>query len=213
MREYICLLMCFFSCLTSSAYAITQEELLEYAINQNDGELLDAVFKHPGCEFHPSLNLAMDAKDYFSVFMFVEYGVDINSRRDCVGEYLPKDQFRSGTGRTVLESAMFCEEIALVEYFLLKGADPTSKRSFQEGTLGTQGFVAKTNYVTTAVYDAIVQNRLDVMMLFIDYGLDLNKICHEVKYLSNKTITKMTPMKAALFHKRKDIGDWGSMEQ
>ena len=98
--------MSFFGFLNSSLHSITQEELQEYAINQNDSDLLDVVFKYPGSQKQPSLNLAMYAKDYFAVFMFIEYGVEINSRFDVVVEKLTDDLLKIGTGQTVLEMAI-----------------------------------------------------------------------------------------------------------
>lgn len=202
MRAFILLLICCFSCLNSSVYSVTQDELLEYAISQNDEDLLEAVFKYPGSQSDPSLNLAMHAKDYFAVFMFIEYGIDINSRRECLGENLSDNKFRIGQGKTILESAIGDSEIALVEYFLLKGADPTIKRNYYEGI---QGFNTKTNYVTTAVHDVIVQNRLDVMDLFVEYGFDLSKICYEIDSPPSKKPYKMTPIQVAIFHNRREM--------
>ncbi len=203
MKQYIFLLVSMFSFLNSSLYSITQEELHEYAINQNDSALLDAVFKYAGSQKQPSLNLAMQEKDYFAVFLFIEYGVEINSRFESIGEYLTHNLLRIGAGKTVLELAIGLDEVALVDYFLLNKADPTSTRQFYEVV---QGSSFKTNYITTAVYDAILHDRLDIMTLFVQYGADLNKMCYERQdYKSSKPNLIQTPLQAAIAHGRKDI--------
>lgn len=204
MKKFIFLLVSFFGFLNSSLHSITQEELQEYAINQNDSDLLDVVFKYPGSQKQPSLNLAMCAKDYFAVFMFIEYGVEINSRFDVVVEKLTDDLLKIGTGQTVLEMAIEFDEISLVEYFLFKKADPTNMRTFHESFQG-YGRI-KDDYSTSAVYDAIICNRLDMIILFAYYGADLNKICYKVTNpKSSKLILTQTPLQAAIAHKRRDM--------
>jgi ankyrin repeat protein len=145
----------------------------------------------------------MQAKDYFAVVMFIEYGVEINSRFESIGEYLTHNLLRIGTGKTVLELAIEFDEVSLVEYFLSNKADPTNTRQFYEVV---QGSNFKTNYITTAVYDAILHDRLDILTLFVQSGADLNKMCYERQdYKSFKPNLTQTPLQAAIAHGRKDI--------
>ena len=91
--------------------------------------------------------------------------------------------FRSGglpyknPSLTVLEMAIESNEIALVEFFLTKDADPTNPRKYsvRNGNNGINGI-----FVTTAVYNAIMHERLDVLILFVQNNVDLNQICFEV---------------------------------
>lgn len=177
-----------FLVIVCSLHSVTQEELKEYAIKQNDSQLIEIIFKYGNIKEQPILNRAMEAKDYFSVFMLVEYGVDINSRSG--------NPPITNHGRSVLEMAIVFCEIPLVEFFLLHKADPTTTfRSYPSGSI--------TN-ITTAVYDAIINNRLDVLVLFAQNNVDLNKICLEV-ILPYSQGYKQTPIQVAIEHKKKDI--------
>lgn len=177
-----------FLAIACSVNSVTQEELLQYAINQNDSQLIEILFKYGNNYEKPMLNRAMEAKDYFAVFMLVEYGVDVNSRSG----HPPS----TNHGRSVLEMAIISSEVPLVELFLLHKADPTTSfKSYPE---------RNTTHITTAVYDAIINNRLDVLILFAQNNIDLNKICLDVIGPYSQGY-KQTPIQVAVEHKRKDI--------
>lgn len=186
--SFIFIFACFFK---APLISITQEELQGYAIKQNDRELIEVLFKYRTEDSlgSSSLNLAMKAKDYFAVFLLIEYGVDTNSRL-------------RNTDSSVLEMAIEYDEISLVEYLLQHKADPTNPRKYEEVVSLSPN--RSSNYVSTAVYDAIKLDRLDVLILFAQYGVDLNKPCHErtSSFLLNY---KKTPLKMAIEYNNKDI--------
>lgn len=161
-----------------SVNAVTKEELIEYANQQNDSKLIEILIKYGNVPGSPYLNVAMDAQDYFAVWLLIENGVDINSRL-------------ANSHQTVLERAILLGETALVEYFLSKNADPTRIRQNIENRTD--------HYMTTAVHDVIKYNRLDILILFYQYGVDLNEFCFY------RNSIESTPLKIATEYKRNDI--------
>lgn len=169
-----------FSCIPLQA--ITQEDLIEFAIKNNDSELVDVLLKYGEKTNDPILNQAMRNKDYFTVFMLVEYGIDINSRSCLEGpfsiSYNGIDKIILDN-RTILEMALAAREISLVEYFLSKNADPTNSFNYMEeiptyNNCDNEFFPA----YKTAIFDAIILNRLEDLILFAQYDVDFNKICY-----------------------------------
>lgn len=181
-----------FLAITSFVNCTTREELQQYAIDRNDYQLMEVLMKYGDRPGYPILNCAMEATDYFAVFLLIEYGVDINSR------FGPNTQ-------TVLERAIGAGEIALVEYFLLKGADPTNTLKY--GQTYTNSPYRYSDYVTTAIHDAIKLERLDVLILFAQYRVDLNKYCYE-RSSNYQQAFKMTPLRTAIEYKKNDIASF-----
>lgn len=175
------------SFLSSPLQAITTEELLEYGMWSHDTELLDILMKY-GWE-NPAKK-AMYQKDYFAVFILIEYGVDINYRE-------------SEHAQSLMEIAIIANEISLVEYFLIRNADPTSHQKIVGEIDQTQ--FRRSDYYTTAVYDAIKSNRFDVIVMFEKYGVDLNKTCYEITYSTYKLPYKQTPIQFAIENKSSHI--------
>ena len=159
------ILFLFLSFFSIPLHSVTLQDLQRFVIKKNDSELTEILMRYGDNPDQPALNAAMSMKDYCSVYILVEYGVDINSRKK--GE------------KTVLEMAIETGELSLVEYFLIKNADPTLFRS---------------QY--TAVSDAIIENRLDVLILFAQYSIDLNKKCFANTW---------SPLQLAAQYKRRDI--------
>jgi len=152
--------------------SVTQAELERFAIRNNDSELIEILMKYKNTPDQPALNEAMYERNYFAVFILVENGVDINSRA-------------KNTVKTALEMAIEFGESSLVEYFLIKNADPTIFRNAPHVP----------NYAT-AVHDAIIADRLDFIILFVQYGFDLNKKCFAGTW---------SPLQLAAQNNRKDI--------
>lgn|GEM_PF-5764167 len=189
--------------------SVTPEQLQEFAIKQNGTALMEILMQYKGnCKEYPILNRAMEEKDYFAVFILVEYGIDIDSRFESVeeqkklflltinseGQEIYMTTCIEGEGKTVLESAIESGEISLVEYFLLNKADPTHPRKVCSYSCGYPD--SKSDYYnTTAIYDAIMLDRLDVLLLFAHHGADFNKAC----------IGSYTPIQLAISEGKRDI--------
>lgn len=202
--------------LSSSLTAITPEQLQEYATKNNDSEFIEILMKYGDSKDNPILNRAMGAKDYFAISLLLAYGVEINSRegiapypRNGNGASPPYEEFRlssNGRNNTVLEIAVAEGETALVEYFLLNGADPTvpfQVTAYKSNPPYVERWTEQ--YITTAVHDAIFYNRLDVLILFDQNRVDLNKICYEKQDSRNSFRYKKTPLQVAIDYKKKDI--------
>lgn len=58
------------------------------------------------------LHRAMNEKDYFTVFILIEYGLDVNHRYFNHG-----NQSKENSNKTIIEMAVEANEISLVEYF------------------------------------------------------------------------------------------------
>ena len=98
--------------------SLTQEELKEFAIENNDSELIEILMKYSDSK--NILHRAMREKDYFTVFILIEYGLDVNHRYFNHG-----NQSKENSNKTLIEMAVESNEISLIEYFLQKKADPT----------------------------------------------------------------------------------------
>lgn len=168
-KTFILFSLLFLSFYSVPLQSITQAELERFAIKNNDSMLIDILMKYKNTPDRPALNAAMKAKDYFSVIILVECGIDINSR----GKSYDK---------TVLEMAIESGEMSLIEYFLIKNADPTLFRASQN--------------IPSAVADAIIENRIDVIILFAQYGIDLNKKCF---------LKTWSPLQLATQYNRREI--------
>lgn len=196
----VSLSLAFLCFLATPLKAVTTEELQEFAIRNNDSELIEILMKYSYSKENPILNTAMINKDYSAVFTLVEYGVEINSRSGIPPYNINGSKYSS----TVLEMAIRENEISLVEYFLFNKADPTNRFHTYETKIDYVPYKSsRTDYITTAVYDAIMLGRLDFLILFVQYGADMNKPCYETTY-SNKIISK-TPLKVASENKQRDI--------
>lgn len=92
-------------------------------------------------------------------------------------------------------------ELSLIEYFLLHNADPTNQHHYDYRYCANN--VSFSHSITTAVYNAIMLDRLDLLILFAQYGTDYNKICYEVKsYAQNESLT---PLQLAIRNSKKEI--------
>lgn len=191
--------------------AITHKELHEYAVSQKDSDLIEILMKYGDSESDPVLHRAMNKQDYFAVFILVECGVEISSRAGMHPFQSTYDYVTKLHG-TVIEKAVLENQMSLIQYFMTCKADPTiplvyytsySKdiRDRKGNKLRTE--VIRSDYMKTAVYDAILLNRLEVLVLFSHYGVDLHKICYEES--STNKIIKKTPLQVAIEKKNKDI--------
>lgn len=192
------LLFCALSILgafTPPLHSITPEQLQEYAIRQNDTDLIEILMNYGDSKDNPVLNRAMKAKDYFAVIILIDYGVDINARDGKP----PTTNY----GPSVLEMALAYGEISLVEYFLINKADPTSVVKRAPATTYHEGKNVH-HLLTSAVHDAIFNNQLEVIHLFAQYNIDLNKICCEV-VCNYSGGYKQTPLQVAIEYKKKEI--------
>ena len=99
--------------------------------------------------------------------------------------------------------AIEASEINLLEYFLAKKADPTKEFYYKEHTI---------QYIKTAVYDAIMLDRLDIIKLFAEYGIDLNKNCYTRCAVGGSNVLNLpfyqTPLQAAVAHKKTEIAKY-----
>lgn len=183
------LFIAFFCVSFTPVQSVTLEELQEYAIKQTDSNLMEILINYGDSDASPVLNRAMQAKDYFAVSVLISCGVDINSR--------------SENGETVLEMAIDRGEIPLVEYFLMNNADPTNQQKQQRKISSSP--LRRTDYYLTAVYYAIMKDRLDVLKLFTKYGVDLNKVCYEITSSTYEKKNKQTPIQVAIEMKKKNL--------
>lgn len=185
-----------------------EEHLLQKAIQYNDSDLYDIIQKYGLYPYgNPILNKAMEADDYLAVKILLEYGADINGRHyedilDAKG-----NKVTTGFGKTVLEIAIVKNDLSLVEYFLLKQANPLNKRKTTETIYAFPQKDEISYYTTTAVYEAIKLGRLDIIVLFKQYGADLNEICYEKDYTrGNRNYhEQLSPIQAAAQFGKKDI--------
>ena len=79
--------------------SVTQEELQEFAIKNNDLELIEILMKYSDCK--SILHRAMNEKDYFTVFILIEYGLDVNHRYFNHG-----NQSKENSNKTIIEMAV-----------------------------------------------------------------------------------------------------------
>jgi len=214
MRTFsIALLFVASALLNCSAATVSQdEELLQMAAQYSDADLFDILTKYGVDPAFPPLNKAMEAGDYNAVIILLEYGVNLNTRGPDTSErwWAHGETNMSAIRRldnkrqTALEFAIERGEKELVKMLLAKGADPYVPRViyYTFGAVGPadgkrprdkQGReIIYTNQTTTAMYDAIVTGRLDILEKFVECRVDLNKPC-----LNGKT----KPLEVALSNK------------
>lgn len=183
-------------CIKESTYAeIEWEEIENYIANYSESNVVEVLLKYKISD--QALNHAMVAKDYFSVVMLVEYGFDINFRTGGIPSSPLHKYFL-----TIIELAIEANEINLVEYFLAKNANPISQFQYKE--------LDQSITFKTAVYDAIFLNRLDIIKLFAEYGVDLNKICYMTSSIvgSSRQSIRQSPLQTAVAYKRKEIAQF-----
>ena len=66
-------------CFKGTAQAVlTWDEIENYIANYSESNVVESLLKYDSSKM--ALNYAMNAKDYFSVVMMVEYGININFR-------------------------------------------------------------------------------------------------------------------------------------
>lgn len=171
---------------TAPAHASTQNDLQKYAGENSDPDLLEALLKYGSSSSDPALNVAMLYQDYDAAYLFVEYGMDINSRG--TGPYYP----------TPLEMAIAQNEMQVVEYLLQHEADPTTPKM----SVNSQ-YILVIVYTTTAVYDAIMDDNVNLLMLFHAYGADLDKPCYGARTKIGQY--QLTPLQIATQYQKKDI--------
>lgn len=133
-------------------------------------ELIDVLKK-----YRSGLAGAIEANDYSAIRIMVENDVvsDINIRAGIVGRQYPN--FYIDNGRTALEKAVEVGDVDLIHLLLAKGADPLSLYSSAQSQENKPLLYTK----TTAVYDAVKSNRLDILDVFIKKGININYCCYE----------------------------------
>lgn len=204
--------------LQGSPEIFANDLLMQSALQNNDLELIEIIMKYGSDPSYPALNWAMESKDFLAVQILIEYGADTNSRREKhqisnKGSHWEGYHKIEGFGTTVLEKAIEFENIELIEYFLLKKADPLCRRkitdTFRKNNPAGSGFPGTSytdQYETTAMYDAVKSGNLCAIILFDQYGIDLNAICYEE--FSNNVQPRqvfLTPIQAAIKFHHKDI--------
>ncbi|MFI0435858.1 MAG: ankyrin repeat domain-containing protein [Parachlamydiaceae bacterium] len=173
--------------------AITQEELQEFAVKNNDSELIEILIKYSDSK--DILHRAMNERDYFTVFILIEYGFDVNHRYFNHG-----NQSKEHSNKTIIEMAVEANEISLVEYFLQKKADPTLMCGYCEKKNNQYVLIE-----SSAVYEAIMHERLDVLLLFYQYEVDLNKTCYWEHSIDGGVLT---PLQIAIKYRKKDVANF-----
>lgn len=157
----------------------TDETLIERAVENNDYQLIDILMKYPALSYSPVLNQAMNAEDYTAVQILIEYGVDINSRSksftNCTNESIKAHKnYIDGDGKTILEVAIERNELGLIDFFLSRGVDPTLLREWRERDYNHRILEQGKK---SAVADVIELGRADILQIFGENGVDLNKPC------------------------------------
>ena len=173
--------------------SVTQEELQEFAIENNDSEIIEILMKYSDSK--NILHRAMSEKDYFTVFILIEYGLDVNHRYFNHG-----NQSKENSNKTLIEMAVESNEISLIEYFLQKKADPTLMCGYCEKK--DNGYVL---IESSSVYEAIMHGRLDILILFYQYEIDLNKTCYWEHSINGGVLT---PLQIAIKYRKKDVANF-----
>lgn len=173
--------------------SVTQEELQEFAIRNNDLELIEILMKYSDSK--SILHKAMNDKDYFTVFILIEYGIDVNHRYFNHG-----NQRKDNSNKTIIEMAVEANEVSLVEYFLQKKADPTLMCGYCENKNNQYVLIE-----SSAVYEAIMNERLDVLLLFYQYGVNLNTTCYWEHSIDGGVLT---PLQIAIKYRKKDAANF-----
>lgn len=88
----------------------------------------------------------------------------------------------------------------------MKKADPTNP--LKNKIIKSNVPHREENYLTTAVYKAIMLDRLDILYLFYHYGVDFNKICNEVRYTGGTFDIIQTPIQVAVANKNYEIASF-----
>jgi ankyrin repeat protein len=173
--------------------SLTQEELQEFAIENNDSELIEILMRYSDSK--SILHRAMREKDYFTVFILIEYGLDVNHRYFNHG-----NQSKENSNKTLTEMAVESNEISLIEYFLQKKADPTLMCGYCEKK--DNGYVL---IESSSVYEAIMHERLDILLLFYQYEVDLNKTCYWEHSINGGVLT---PLQIAIKYRKKEVSNF-----
>lgn len=212
MKKYF--LVCVYAaiCLMNNLIYASEDlnhKLLTLAIESNDSDLIEILMHYGGDPAYPALNQAMDNQDYEAVQLLIQYGVDINSRRNnyLICTYIGDTghSIHEGFGMTILEKAIEYEDIELIKYFLKMNANPLSSRK-ETFTNIIKGVTSCFLMEKTALYNAIEVGNLDIVILFIQCGVDINTLCYR-EYFDNKEVM-FTPIQAALRFKNKDIASY-----
>ncbi len=187
-------------------------------------DLVEILFKYGSSPYSPTINKAMEEKDYEAVNFLIEHGVDLDTREAYsafVYAYVDngKEHVQGMTqiGQSTLELAIEHGKKSLIKKLLSKGANPYLKRNVKCITRNAQRkvnpgytYYEKStgkaleygSFITTAVYNVIMTENLELLTIFAEAGVDFNQVCVE------EGNSSYTPLLLAIELKNKKIAQF-----
>jgi len=175
-----------------------EEGLFQYASQYNDKELLETLLKYGTDPSYPALNKALKVNDINSAIILIYYNTDINKRdpQSTIRIHGNRGWFADVKvdGESALEMAITQNMPSLTALLLEKGANPYS---FRYTINKTNNFVQN----ITAMSLSIDKNDTTNIKIFIENGIDLNKICFSTHQYSSTNKKEYTPLQYTIaFH-------------
>lgn len=204
----------------ASAFCLADQAQADSAQKPTHLTLVDILLKYGSNSYFPTINRAMVEKDYEAVNLLIEHGVDLDTRARFVKEkYVNVRENKEfevhHIGQSVLELAVEHGKKSLIKKLLSKGANPYLTRNLGYIALNEQGkgnpsclyYESKTgktaekgDFNTTALYDVIMTENLELLAIFAEAGVNFNKACFNKAKVEN-----FTPLQIAIQLKNKKI--------